>query len=68
MTLDQDIWDEPHNLCPYCTRSHTEIVTDTVTGLPGGVDQPGARVRRCTDPTCEGRKGWPPGKDPDPRS
>jgi hypothetical protein len=66
MTLDRDIWPEAHNLCPYCNRHPTEVVTDTIT--LGGVEQPGARVRRCTDPACEGRKGWPPGKDPDPRS
>lgn len=34
----------------------------------GGDEQPGTQIRRCTDPAREGRKGWPVGKDPKPRS
>jgi hypothetical protein len=65
MAFDRDIWREPNNLCPYCKRQHTEVVTDTIT--LGGVDLPGPRFRRCIDSACEGHKGWPPSKDPDPR-
>ena len=51
---------EPHRLCPYCRRDHTEVVTDTFTGW-GGVEQPPSSVRRrCTNPMCKGRAagGW----------
>lgn len=65
MTLERDFVAEPHRVCPYCKRHHTEIVTDTFVGGWGGVDQPGARYRRCTDPTCQGRQGWPLDKEPE---
>lgn len=65
MTLNRDFIAEPHRLCPYCKRHHTEVVSDTFTGW-GGVEQPGGQMRRCTDPACRGRGGWPVGKDPEP--
>jgi hypothetical protein len=68
MTLNRDFMAEPHRLCPYCQRHHTEVVTDTITVLWGSVEQPGGRMRRCTDPACEGHRGWPVDKDPEPRS
>jgi hypothetical protein len=66
MTVDRNIFAEPHRLCPYCKEHPTEVVSDTIQGI-GGVDLPGGQQRRCTDRTCEGRRGWPLNRDPDPQ-
>lgn len=49
---------DPDHPCPLC-GSDSEVVIQTMTAWGQTDEKIVSQVRRCTNPTCDGRKGEP---------